>query len=271
MQIILKNATQIEGIKKSSQLARKTLQFIKDFVVEGQNTLKINNIIEQYIRDNNAIPATINYRGYQHASCISINDVICHGIPKEDVILQNGDIVKIDVTTILNGYFGDTCMVYMVGEPSEDALKIMEAGKEALNIGIAECYPENYIGNIGYKIGSFARKNKLGVVYQFCGHGVGVNFHEKPDVVFDAPRNSGFKLRPGMTFTIEPMINEGKPQAKVDKDKWTARTVDGKLSVQYEHTVLITEDGVEVLTDIDNEYKNGKPINPQPIYYKASS
>jgi len=269
MQIILKNPEQIEGIRKSSQIARQTLKYIRDFVVEGENTLRINNLIDSYIRDHNAIPATVDYRGYKHASCISLNDVICHGIPKEDTILKNGDLVKIDVSTILNSYFGDTCMVFVVGEPTPEAMDIMKAGKEALNIGIAECYPGNYLGNIGYKIGSFARKNNYSVVYQFCGHGVGVNFHEKPDVVYDAPKNSGFKLRPGMTFTIEPMINAGKPQAKVDKDKWTARTIDNKLSVQYEHTILITEKGVDVLTDIDNEYENGVPINPQSLFFKA--
>jgi methionyl aminopeptidase len=254
MALILKNAEQIDGIRKSCHLARQALKYIAPFVVEGVTTKYIDQLISGFIAQHGAKAATLNYKGYPASSCISVNDVVCHGVPN-DYVLKKGDILNVDVTTILNGYYGDTCMMYTIGDISQEAATLIADTQKCLDIGIAQCYPGNYLGNIGYFIGRFAHSKGYSVVYEFCGHGVGIKFHEDPEVNHEAERNSGIKLRPGMTFTIEPMINRGKARVKVDKkDKWTARTIDGKLSAQFEHTLLITESGVEVLTDIDGEY-----------------
>lgn len=253
--IILKTPEQIDGIRKSAHLARATLKYLEPFIKEGVTTASINDLAETFIRDHGAIPATIDYRGYKHATCISINDVVCHGIPGNQ-ILYRGDIVNVDVTTKLNGYFGDTSRMYSIEPVSQEAARLMKVTKECLDIGIAQCYPGNFLGNIGYEIARHAKRNGYSVVHEFCGHGVGLEFHEDPEVNHIDDHNSGMKLKEGMTFTIEPMINQGKARTKVDKkDGWTARTIDGRLSAQYEHTVLITNDGVEVLTDIDGEYE----------------
>ena len=253
--VIIKTPAQIEGIRKSSKLAAQTLKHLEQYVKAGVTTAFINQKAEEFMRSHGAIPATLNYKGYPAATCISVNDVVCHGVPNQQV-LKDGDIVNVDVTTILNGFYGDTCTMYKVGKISEEAQNLIDVTKECLYLGIMECRPGNFVGNIGWAIGNYARKMGYGVVYQFCGHGVGVKFHEDPEVSHDADRNSGPKMKPGMTFTIEPMINEGKARVKIDKgDKWTVRTIDGKLSAQYEHTLLITETGVEVLTDINGEYK----------------
>ena len=202
-----------------------------------------------------AIPATMNYNGFPKSCCISLNEVICHGIPSDRVVLKKGDILNIDITTILNGYFGDTSKMFIVGETSEDANKLVKATQHCLNLGIQQVKPGNYLGNIGYVISRYAISQGFSVVYEYCGHGVGIHFHEDPQVDHAAKKNSGPKLRPGMIFTIEPMINEGRPRVKVDElDGWTARTVDHKLSAQFEHTVLVTETGYEVLTDVSGEY-----------------
>ena len=249
--IIIKTAEQIEGIRKSSQLAGNTLKFISDYVKEGVNTLYLDNLIEQYMRDNGAIPATLGYNGFPKSSCISLNEVICHGIPNEKTILKEGDILNIDVTTILNGYFGDTSTMFTIGDVSEQAAKLVEHTEDALYIGIEQVKPNNYFGNIGFAIGRFAKAKKYSVVYEFCGHGVGIEFHEEPQVDHIAPHNSGAIMKPGMIFTIEPMINIGKPRAVVDKkDGWTARTIDKKLSAQFEHTILVTNEGYEILSDV---------------------
>ena len=261
MPILIKNAAQIEGIRKSSVLARQTLQYAEPFIKEGVTTRFIEQKIVEFIKAHDAKAATLYYKGYPASCCISVNDVVCHGIPSE-YAFRNGDIVNVDVTTILNGFFGDTCMMYKIGQISPDAEDLIEVTLKCLDIGIEQCYPGNHLGNIGYYIAQYAHKHGYSVVHQFCGHGVGVKFHEEPEVNHEADFNSGIKLRPGMTFTIEPMINQGKARVKVDKrDKWTARTIDGKLSAQFEHTVLITDTGVEVLTDIDGEYdKKGKRV-----------
>ncbi len=255
MSIIIKNKEQIEGIRKSSKLAGEVLLYIADFVKEGVSTYDLDKLIHNYIVEHKAIPATMNYNGYPKSCCISLNDVICHGIPSEDVVLKNGDILNIDVTTILNGYFGDTSKMYIVGQPSETAMKLVNATKHCLDLGIQQVRPGNYFGNIGYVIARYAIAQGFTVVYEYCGHGVGIEFHEDPQVDHSARKNSGPKMKPGMTFTIEPMINEGKPRVRVDEtDGWTARTVDNKLSAQFEHTILVTETGYEVLTDASNEY-----------------
>jgi methionyl aminopeptidase len=255
MSIIIKNAEQIEGIRKSSKLAGEALLYIAEFVKEGVNTEYLDSLINKFIEDHGAISATMNYNGYPKSCCISPNNVVCHGIPSPDTILKNGDILNIDITTILNGYYGDTSKMFTVGEISETADKLIKATKHCLDLGIQQVKPGNYLGNIGFFISRYAASQGFSVVYEYCGHGVGVDFHEDPQVDHISPKNSGPRLKPGMTFTIEPMINEGKPRVKVDPiDGWTARTVDNKLSAQYEHTILVTETGCEVLTDVLNEY-----------------
>lgn len=254
MGIIIKTPEQIQGIRKSSHLAAETLKFLESHIRPGITTLVLNDLAEKFMRDHGAIPATKGYKGYKYASCISPNDVVCHGVPNS-YELAWGDIVNIDVTTILDGYYGDTCRMYVVGEASEYALKLMEVTKECLRIGLEQCFPGNHLNNIGYHISEHAHRNGYSVVYEFCGHGVGLKFHEDPEVSHIAEKNTGPILKPGMIFTIEPMINAGKARCKVDrKDGWTARTIDGKLSAQYEHTVLITDTGFEALTDVYGDF-----------------
>lgn len=254
MAIIIKSPEQIEGIRKSSQLAAKTLKHLEQFVKPGITTLELDAIAEKFITEHGAKAATKGYKGYKHATCISPNDVVCHGVPN-DYVVKDGDIINIDVTCILDGYYGDTCRMYEVGNVSEYAKKLVQVTKECLRLGINECRPGNHLGNIGYVINEHAVKHGYSVVFEFCGHGVGIRFHEDPQVDHIAKKNSGPLLRPGMTFTIEPMINAGKARCKVDrKDGWTARTIDGKLSAQFEHTLLITEDGVEALTDVFGDF-----------------
>jgi methionyl aminopeptidase len=255
MNIILKNNEQIEGIRKSSKLAGEILIYIEEFVKEGVSTEYLDQLIHKYIVDHGAIAATMNYNGYPKSCCISPNEVVCHGIPSTKTILKNGDILNIDITTVLNGYFGDTSKMYTVGNISEKAQKLINATKHCLDLGIKQVRPGNYLGNIGYVISRYATSQGFSVVYEYCGHGVGIEFHEEPQVDHSASRNSGIKLKPGMIFTIEPMINEGKPRVKIDEwDGWTARTIDNKLSAQFEHTVLVTDTGCEVLTDVSDEY-----------------
>ena len=253
--IIIKTPAQIDGIRKSSKLAGQTLEFVAEFVKEGVSTEFLNQKIDSYIREHRAIPATLGYSGYPKSCCISLNEVVCHGIPSENTILKNGDILNIDVTTILNGYFGDTSKMYTIGDVDPIALDLIGATKHSLNLGILQVKPGNNFGNIGYAISTYVKARGFSVVYEFCGHGVGIQFHEEPQIDHSARRNSGPIMKPGMTFTIEPMINQGRPGTVVDKqDKWTARTVDNKLSAQFEHTILVTETGFEVLTDVNDEY-----------------
>jgi methionyl aminopeptidase len=253
--IIIKTPEQIEGIRKSSKLAGQTLEYIAEFVKEGVSTEFLDRKIDEYIRENGAIPATLGYGGYPKSSCISLNEVVCHGIPSEKTLLKYGDILNIDVTTILNGYYGDTSKMYTIGNVSPVALELIEVTKHCMNLGIQQVRPGNQFGNIGFAISKYAKSKGFSVVYEFCGHGVGVNFHEEPQIDHTSRRNTGPIMKPGMTFTIEPMINQGRPGTIVDKnDGWTARTVDNKLSAQFEHTILITETGFEVLTDVTGEY-----------------
>ncbi len=246
--IRIKNKKQINGIRKSCELAAACLRHLAPNVKIGTTTLELNNIAHDFILKNKAQPATLGYRGYPASACISVNEVICHGIP-DSYKLKDGDIVNIDVTTILNDYYGDTSTMFLVGNVSPTASKLVEVAKECLMVGIKEVRPGNWFGNIGYEINRVANNRGFGVVHQFCGHGTGLSFHEEPQVPFVAPQNSGPRMRPGMIFTIEPMINEGVAEATIsESDGWTATTLDGKLSAQFEHTVLVTPHGVEILT-----------------------
>lgn len=257
--MIIKNKKQIAGIQKSCELAANTLKYIKQFIKIGVSTLELNDLCDEYIRKNGGISACIGYKGqpknlgedqpiYPKSVCISLNEVICHGIPSE-YKLKDGDIFNIDVTTIVNGYYGDTSTMFSVGNISEDAKKILRIAKKCLEIGIDQVRPSNYIGNIGYEIGKYANSQKVGVVLHFCGHGVGLNFHESPQILhYEIEKNRGERMVPGAIFTIEPMINLGSPDVKVLEDGWTAVTVDNKLSAQFEHTILVTERGYRILT-----------------------
>lgn len=253
--IIIKTPEQIEGIRKSCRLAAETLDFAAQFVKEGVTTAFIDEKIEEFILAHGAVPAPKGYNGFPKASCISPNNVVCHGIPSEHVVLKEGDIINIDITTILDGYYGDTSRMFAVGNIAEEAEKLVNVTKHCLDLGIEQVKPGNYFGNIGFVINRYARANGYSVVYEFCGHGVGLEFHEEPQVDHTARRNTGPKMKPGMIFTIEPMINQGKPKTSIDRlDGWTARTIDDRLSAQFEHTILVTETGFEVLTDIHGEY-----------------
>lgn len=253
--IIIKTEEQIEGIRQSSQLAAKCLVMIEAYIKEGVNTEYLDRLINEFILDQGAVSATLGYNGYPKSSCISLNEVVCHGIPSPGTILKEGDILNIDITTILNGYYGDTSKMFTVGNISPVAENLIKTTKHCLDLGIQQVRPGNYFGNIGFVISRFAKSQHFSVVYEYCGHGVGLGFHEEPQVDHIARRNSGAVMKPGMTFTIEPMLNEGKASTRLDRyDGWTARTSDGKLSAQFEHTVLVTPHGCEVLTDVAGEY-----------------
>lgn len=252
--VVLKTKEQIAGIRRSCRLAKSCLDMIEYWVRPGTTTGELNSRIAEYIASFGAIPAPLNYRGYPKETCISVNEVICHGIPG-DRVLQDGDILNIDVTTILDGYYGDTSRMYRVGTISPEAEKLLKITWMALHLGIKQVRPGNAIGMIGQAITKFAEAHGYGVVEQFIGHGVGLEFHEPPQVChyikksfMEFEDDEAVEMRPGMIFTIEPMINQGTNRIIVESDGWTAVTADGLLSAQYEHTVLVTETGVEILT-----------------------
>ncbi len=246
--IIIKTPEQIEGIRTSSRLAAATLDMIEAHVKPGITTEEIDQICNAFILKNGGISACIGYRGYPKFTCVSVGDVVCHGIPDSKTVLKDGDIVNVDVTTIVDGYFGDTSRTYLVGNVSPEAKKLVETAKECLDVGIAEVRPGNRFGNVGYAISTYDEKRGYGVVREYTGHGVGIRFHEEPYVVHKAPKDSGPKMEVGMVFTIEPMINSGSHKTKLLSDGWTVKTFDGRLSAQFEHTILVTEEGYEVLT-----------------------
>lgn len=244
---IIKTAEQIEGIRKSGEVTKKVLDMVGERIGEGVTTDQINTWVHEYTLKLGAIPAPLNYMGYPKSVCVSINEVVCHGIPS-DRVLKNGDIVNVDVTSILNGYYGDASRMFIIGEASEKAVRLVEMAKECLYIGIEQVKPFATIGDIGYAIQKHAESKGYSVVREYGGHGIGLQFHEDPFVDHCGQKHTGVVLVPGMTFTIEPMINEGTYRCKVLEDGWTAVTADGKLTAQWEHTVLVTEDGVEILT-----------------------
>lgn len=253
--IKIKTPEQISGIRKSAQLAAKCLDYIEQFVKPGVTTAEINDKAVEFMNKHEAKAACLNYMGpfgipFPKETCTSVNEEICHGIPSERV-LKEGDILNVDVTTILNGYYGDTCRMCAVGEISPKAKRLLEDTRHCLEIGINQVRPGNHIGNIGYYISQYAKSKGYSVVAEFTGHGIGLEFHEPPQICHASAKNSGPIMKPGMIFTIEPMINIGQRYTIIDEnDKWTVRTADGSLSAQYEHTVLVTEDGVEILSDL---------------------
>ncbi len=237
-----------EGMRRAGRLAATILDEVANWVEPGVTTESIDTRIREMMLDAGAVPATLGYRGYTHSSCISINHVICHGIPGPK-LLKDGDILNVDVTPLLDGWHGDTSRMFFAGEPAIKARRLVEVTYECLMLGIeAAGRPGARLGDIGAAIENHARQYRYGVVREFCGHGLGRLFHDAPEVVHAAKAGTGPELKPGMFFTIEPMINLGKPWAKVLGDGWTAVTRDKSLSAQFEHSLAITEDGVEIFT-----------------------
>lgn len=249
MAIKIYNDEDFVGLRKSGKLAAETLDYITEFVVEGVSTLKLNDLCDEFINDNGGISACIGYNGYPKSVCISVNHVICHGIPSETKILKNGDILNIDVTTIVDGYYGDTSRMYYVGEPSIKAKRLCEVTYNSLMLAIEQVKPGNHIGDIGYTIQSYVEPFGFSVVRDYCGHGTGKKFHDEPQVSHFGKKGSGIKMEKGMVFTIEPMINAGDYRTILSKiDGWTVTTRDKSLSAQFEHTMAVTDDGVEIFT-----------------------
>ena len=235
------------GMTVAGQLAAQILDDIATHVFVGQTTAEIDRLITQMVDDAGATSATIGYKGYQHASCISINHVVCHGIPSEKQ-LKDGDIINIDVTVIVNGWFGDTSRMYVAGNLSRKAERLIQVTHDALMMGIEAAKPGNTFGDIGYAIQVYAETQRMSVVRDFCGHGLGRVFHAPPNVLHYGRSGTGSVLEEGMFFTIEPMINLGRPETKVLADDWTAVTRDKSLSAQFEHSIGITSTGCEIFT-----------------------
>ncbi|MEM0988325.1 MAG: type I methionyl aminopeptidase [Pseudomonadota bacterium] len=254
------------GMRTAGQLAAECLDMIGPHVRPGVRTDELDALIHQFVSDHEATSATIGYRGYQHASCISVNHVVCHGIPgskvpgRSSAALKEGDIVNIDVTLILDGWHGDTSRMYTVGKVKPFAARLIQVTHEALMKGIAQVRPGHTFGDIGYAIQRYAEGERCSVVRDFCGHGLGRVFHDLPNVVHFGRAGEGAVLQPGMFFTIEPMVNLGTHRTKTLSDGWTAVTQDGKLSAQFEHAVGVTEDGCEIFT-----------LSPGDVYFPKIS
>ncbi|ODH01224.1 type I methionyl aminopeptidase [Nostoc sp. KVJ20] len=246
--IVILSQREIEKMRQAGRLAAKLLQHLEPFVKPGVSTLELNDEAERWTQAHGAKSAPLGYKGYPKSICTSVNEVICHGIPNAKQILKDGDIINIDVTPIVEGYHGDTSKTFFVGTPSPTTRKLVEVTEECLRLGIAEVKPGGRIGDIGAAIQEYAEAQGFSVVRDFVGHGISNIFHTAPDVPHYGTRGKGKRLRPGMVFTIEPMINEGTYEVEVLSDKWTAVTRDRKLSAQCEHTLAVTEDGVEILT-----------------------
>ncbi|TVQ55792.1 MAG: type I methionyl aminopeptidase [Rhodobacteraceae bacterium] len=236
-----------EGMRAAGRLAAETLDMIAEHVAPGVRTDELDQIIHDHMIAHGARPATLGYRGYTKSSCISINHVVCHGIPS-DKALRDGDILNIDVTVILDGWFGDSSRMYVAGRPNRKAERLIDVTHEALMRGIAAVRPGATFGDIGAAIQRFVEAERCAVVRDFCGHGLGRVFHDAPNVLHYGREGTGPRLRPGMFFTIEPMVNLGRAETKILADGWTAVTRDKSLSAQFEHSVGVTEDGVEIFT-----------------------
>ncbi|OYX62127.1 MAG: type I methionyl aminopeptidase [Novosphingobium sp. 32-60-15] len=236
-----------EAMRKAGRLAAEIMDALAPLVQPGVRTDYLDDVVRQMTLDGGAVPATLGYRGYTHSCCISVNHVVCHGIPS-DKTLKDGDIVNIDVTPLLDGWHGDTSRMYLVGDVPLKAKRLVDVTHECLMIGIEKAKPGARLGDIGAAIQAHAEKQRYGVVREFCGHGLGRLFHDAPEVVHAGRAGTGPELKPGMFFTIEPMINLGKPGVKILEDGWTAVTRDRSLSAQFEHSIGITETGCEIFT-----------------------
>ncbi len=249
MPIEIKDADAIEKMRAVGALAAEQLEMIEEYVQPGVTTGELDRICHDYtVNKQNAIPAPLNYRGFPKSICTSVNHVVCHGIPSDDKVLKNGDIVNIDVTLIKDEYHGDTSKTFIVGEANVMADRLTKTCKEAMYLGIQAVKPGGHLGDIGHVIQRFAEKQRFTIVKEYCGHGIGKVFHDEPQVLHYGKKGTGPELKPGMTFTIEPMINAGKAAVKLLPDQWTVVTKDHKLTAQWEHTVLVTDTGYEILT-----------------------
>ena len=247
-----KTEEEIKLMKESCKLAAEVLLMIEPYVKPGVTTERLNKICHDYIVAKGAVPSPLNYRGFPKSICSSVNDEICHGIPS-DRKLRNGDIVNLDITTYLNGFHGDTSRTFFVGSPRKKAAKLVEICKEALQRGIEVVKPGAMLGDIGATIQNFAESHGYSIFREFCGHGIGANFHEEPQILHYGKFGEGLEIKKGMVFTIEPMLNLGKPDLKILSDKWTAVTQDGEISAQFEHTLCVTDNGVDVMTRLDGK------------------
>lgn len=247
--ITIHSAEEFEGMRKAGALAAATLDMITPHVVPGVTTEALDDLIHEFMLDHDAVPATLGYRGYPKSSCISLNHVVCHGIPSPNKRLKDGDILNIDVTCILDGWFGDNSRMYVAGKLSRKAERLIDITHTALMLGIDQVKPGNTFGDIGAAIQTYAEAQRCSVVRDFCGHGLGRVFHSPPNVVHYGRWGQGPVLEEGMFFTIEPMINLGKPHTKILADDWTAVTKDKSLSAQFEHSIGVTADGYEIFTE----------------------
>ncbi|MDR1085425.1 MAG: type I methionyl aminopeptidase [Deltaproteobacteria bacterium] len=245
--IQIKSTQEIEKIRRSSQLASQTLDYAASVIKVGQTTAELDRLIHRFILGHNAVPATLGYRGFPASCCISINEVVVHGIPGPRVI-QTGDLVKVDVTTILDGYYGDTARTFLMEPVLPKARHLAETTEKSLYLAVETVRHGSRLGDIGEAIQTCVEKEGFQVVRDFVGHGVGLKFHEDPNVPHYGRAGTGQRLKAGMTFTIEPMINAGTWRTRILADGWTAVTGDGELSAQFEHTLLVTQTGAEILT-----------------------
>ena len=246
---LLKTKEQIDEIKKSADLNTAILDHVEKHIRAGMSTAEIDKLVYDYTTSHGGVPAPLGYEGFPKSVCTSINNEICHGIPSDHIILQEGDIINVDVSTILNGYYSDASRMFAIGKISKRAQKLLTVTKECVEKGLAAAKPWGHLGDIADAINSHAKRNGYCVVEEIGGHGIGLEFHEDPFVSYIAPKGTEMVLVPGMIFTIEPMINEGSPDFFIDEDNgWTVYTEDDGLSAQIEYMVLVTEDSVEVLT-----------------------
>ncbi len=248
--IRLKSARDIEGIRTCGELVMATFDEVKKILVPGTTTEDINTVVHEFTVKHGATPAPLNYNGFPKSVCTSVNEVVCHGIPGP-YVLKDGDIIDVDITSILNGYYADCNQTFFIGTPSSEAERLVDITRECLRRGKEMARPGNHIGDIGWAIQQFAESRGCSVVRELVGHGVGFDFHEPPEVPHFGRRGYGVKIVPGMVFTIEPMINLGKRQVRTLDDHWTVVTKDGSLSAQFEQTFVITENGCESLTPFD--------------------
>lgn len=245
---IIKSEADIAGMKKAAEINDAVLDLVGEKIHAGMSTEEINTLVHEYTISHGGIPAPLNFEGYPKSVCVSINNVVCHGIPSEDIIIQEGDIVNVDATTIVDGYYADASRMYMIGKVSDEAEKLVRVAKECMEIGIAAIKPWGHIGDIGAAVEAHAKKNGCSVVIELGGHGIGKQFHEEPFVPHVGEEGEGMLIVPGITLTVEPMINAGGYEVYIDEeDDWTVYTEDNSLSAQWEKTVLITENGVEVI------------------------
>lgn len=246
---LIKTPEQIEGIRKSGLINTAVLDLVEKEIHAGMSTADIDKLVYDYTVAHGAIPATLGYEGFPKSCCTSINEVVCHGIPNEEEILEEGDIINVDCTTILDGYYADASRMFVIGKTTPQKEKLVRVAKECLEIGMEAANPFGFVGDIGHAIEKHAKKNGFSVVRDLCGHGVGVEFHEEPDVEHFGKKGAGMLLVPGMVFTIEPMINMGTWEVFIDEeDGWTVVTEDELPSAQWEHTFVMTEHGLEILT-----------------------